>query len=153
MLEVIQDRLAHSDVVEHGFLLDGFPRTVPQAEALLDSTPVDLGVNLEVPESLVLERISSRRVCQQGHIYTAHDEAAQTGVCPIDGTPVEQRDDDTPEAVTARLEAYQAKTVPAMERFGAKGLLLHVDGVGEPETVFRRLMEAIDARLGTDVRL
>jgi len=147
MLEVIRDRLDHDDVMERGFLLDGFPRTVGQARSLLSITTVDLGVNLEVPESLVLERISSRRVCQQGHIYSVGDDAAASGVCPVDGTIVEQRDDDTPEAVKARLDAYKMKTAVAMAYFDSQGLLLTVDGVGEPDEVCQRLIEAIDHRL------
>lgn len=150
MLEVIKDRLDHDDVQEHGFLLDGFPRTVGQAKSLLKIATVDLGVNLEVPETLVLERISSRRVCQQGHIYSATDDAAKVGVCPIDGTSVEQRDDDTPDAVTARLDAYKMKTAVAMAYFDSQGLLLTVNGIGEPDSVCQRLIEAIDARLDND---
>ena len=152
MLEVIKDRLDHDDVQQHGFLLDGFPRTVGQAKSLLKITVVDLAVDLDVPEGLVLDRISSRRVCQQGHIYTVGDHAAQSGVCPVDGTPVVQRDDDTPDAVTARLDAYKVKTAVAMAYFDSQGLLLTVDGVGDPETVFHRLVSAIDERLDNDAR-
>ncbi len=140
MLGVIRDRFAHADVVEHGFLLDGFPRTVSQAEALLELTPIDLAINLEVPESVVLERISSRRVFQNGHIYSAEDEAARAGICPVDGTEVVQRADDTPESVTARLDAYATKTMLAIAWFDSKGLLLTVDGVGSPDAVFDRLL-------------
>jgi adenylate kinase len=144
MLDVIRDRFEHDDVKEKGFLLDGFPRTVGQAKALLQIAAVDLAVNIEVPEAVVLARISSRRVCQDGHIYSAEDEAAKTGVCPIDGTPVVQRDDDTPTAVTARLDAYKTKTMMAMAYFDSQGLLLTVDGVGEQEIVSKRLISAID---------
>jgi len=147
MLEVIHDRLAHDDVTTRGFLLDGFPRTVGQAKALLKIVTVDLAVDIEVPEHVVLERISSRRVCQDGHIYSAGDEAARSGICPIDGTAVVQRDDDTPAAVTARLDGYKTKTAMAMAYFDSQGLLLTVDGVGEQEKVSKRLLEAIDARL------
>jgi adenylate kinase len=148
MLGVIRDRFAHPDVVEHGFLLDGFPRTVSQAEGLLELTPIDLAINLEVPESVVLERISSRRVCQNGHIYSADDEPARAGVCPIDGTEVVQRGDDTPESITARLEAYATKTMLAIAWFDSKGLLLTVDGVGSPDEVFDRMLTAVTERLG-----
>jgi adenylate kinase len=147
MLEVIDERLSHDDVRERGFLLDGFPRTVGQAKALLRIVPVDLAVDINVPESIVLARLSSRRVCQEGHIYSQDDEAAKAGVCPVDGTPVVQRDDDTPEAITARLDAYKTKTAMAMAYFDSKDYLLTVNGVGEPDEVFHRLTEAIDARL------
>jgi adenylate kinase len=144
MLQVIHDRFEHHDVQDLGFLLDGFPRTVGQAKELLKIAAVDLAVNIEVPEDVVLERISSRRVCQDGHIYSADDPEAKSGVCSIDGTPVVQRDDDTPTAVTARLDAYKTKTMMAMAYFDSQGLLLTVDGVGEQEIVSKRLIGAID---------
>lgn len=148
MLEVIGERFAQSDVAEHGFLLDGFPRTRPQAEALLSREPVDVAVDLRVPEALVHKRLSARRVCQKGHIFTATDPEAIDGICPEDGTLIVQRDDDTPAAIAARLEDYLAKTVPAILLFQEKGLLVEVDGVGSPDEVFGRVTAAVDAFLG-----
>ena len=146
MLGVIEDRLHKADVSEHGFLLDGFPRTVGQAEALLGFAPIDLAIHLEVPEALVLERISERRVCKQcGHIYTSTDSSAVDGSCEICGGEVEQREDDTPEAIRTRLESYSTKTMQAVRWFDDEGLLVTVDGVGTQDEVFRRLVEAIGA--------
>jgi adenylate kinase len=146
MLGVIEDRLHKADVSEHGFLLDGFPRTVGQAEALLGFAPIDLAIHLEVPEELVLERISERRVCKQcGHIYTSTDSSAVEGICEICGGEVEQREDDTPEAIRTRLESYSTKTMQAVRWFDHEGLLVTVDGVGTQDEVFRRLVEAIGA--------
>lgn len=147
MLGVIHDRLEHDDVRDNGFILDGFPRTVSQSESLVALTPIDLAVNIEVPEQVVLDRISGRRVCAQGHIYSADDEAARSGVCPVDGTAVVQRPDDTPASVTARLDAYATKTLLAVAWFDSKGLLCTVDGVGTTEQVTERLIDAIDERL------
>jgi adenylate kinase len=145
MLGVIEDRLRKQDVREAGFLLDGFPRTLGQAKALLDLVEIDAAINLDVPESLVLERISQRRVCSQcGHIYTAADPSAVAGKCEICGGEVVQREDDTPAAIRTRLEAYAAKTIPAIRWIESKGLLVTVDGVGTPDEVFGRLIEAID---------
>lgn len=118
MLDVVRDRLAHDDVVEHGFLLDGFPRTVGQAEALLDMTTVDAAVDIDVPVEVVRERMLGRG-----------------------------RDDDTPEVIDQRLAAYEAETVPAIERFAAHGLLERVDGLGTPDEVTARLVAAIDGRV------
>ena len=119
MLGVIEERLAQPDVAESGFLLDGFPRTEGQAEALWalldDGERLDLAVDIEVPEAVVLERIAGRG-----------------------------RDDDTADAVAARLEAYRTRTMPAIAWFGAKGVVVAVDGVGTPEEVFGRLRQAID---------
>ncbi len=119
MLRVIEERLSQPDVREHGFLLDGFPRTLGQAEALMGLTPVDIAVNLEVPEEVVLERMVGRG-----------------------------RSDDTPEIIRTRLAAYAAETVPAIELFDHKGLLVTVDGLGTPDEVAERLVEAIDAHAG-----
>lgn len=147
MLGVIEARLRKEDVRARGFLLDGFPRTVHQAEALMGLTAIDLAVHLDVPESLVLERISERRVCSQcGHIYTATDHSAVVGVCEICGAEVVQRADDTPAAIRARLDSYATKTMPAVRWYEAEGLLVTVDGVGTPTQVFERLVLAIDGR-------
>jgi adenylate kinase len=144
MLGVIEDRLHKADVSEHGFLLDGFPRTVGQAEALLGFAPIDLAIHLEVPEELVLERISERRVCKQcGHIYTSTDASAVERICEICGGEVEQREDDTPEAIRTRLESYSTKTMQAVRWFDHEGLLVTVDGVGTQDEVFGRLVDAI----------
>lgn len=146
MLSVIQERFAAADVAEHGFILDGFPRTRAQAEALLDAVAIDVAVDVDVPEGVVMERISSRRVCAEGHTFTATDPAIADGTCPHDGTSVVQRDDDTPEAVRKRLDAYNDKTMQAVALFDERGLLARVDGLGTPDEVADRIFAAIDAR-------
>jgi adenylate kinase len=148
MMGVIAERLSQPDAVD-GFILDGIPRTVAQAEALLDITSVDVAVNLEVPESLVIERISSRRVCSNcGRIYSATDAAAVSGECDVCGGEVVQRSDDTPEAITARLDAYATKTLMAVAFLDRRGLVVTVDGVGSQDDITARIIEAIDVRLG-----
>jgi adenylate kinase len=146
MLGVVEERLNESDVVDHGFLLDGFPRTVGQAEALVALTPIDVAVDLDVPESVVLERISSRRVCQGcGRIYSTSEPPTEPWVCDTCGSQVVQRADDTPEAVVKRLAAYATETLPTIEWFDGKGVLVRVDGLGTPDEVTARLVAAIDA--------
>ncbi len=146
MLGVITERFGHDDVRADGFLLDGFPRTVGQAEALLGITSIDLAVNLEVPRDVVLERLSSRRVCSNcGAIYSTAEPPSVLWVCDVCGGEVVQRADDTPEAITARLEAYERDTVPAIAVFADRGLLISVDGLGRPEDVSGRLIVAVDA--------
>jgi adenylate kinase len=148
MLGIIEDRLHKGDVLEQGFLLDGYPRTVGQAQALLDLEPIDLAINLEVPEELVLRRLSERRVCRQcGHIYTAEDPSAVSRTCEICGGEVVQREDDTPEAITTRLDVFATKTLLAVAWFDSKDLLITVNGVGTPDEVSARLRDAIDGRL------
>jgi adenylate kinase len=150
MLGVISERLAHDDVQAEGFLLDGYPRTVGQAEALLGITAVDLAINIEVPRDVVLERLSSRRVCKDcGAIYSTAEPPSSPWTCDVCGGEVVQRADDTPEAISRRLEAYDRDTVPAIEVFAARGLLVSIDGLGRPDDVTGRLIEAIDARVGS----
>ncbi len=143
MLGVVAERLKAPDVLEGGFLLDGFPRTIGQAEALCAMTSVDLAIDIDVPEAVVLERMSSRRVCSKcGAIASSQDP-----VCPACGGELVQRDDDKPEAIQARLAAYKEQTVPTIEWFEGQGLLLTVNGLGTPDEVAARLVGAIDARL------
>jgi adenylate kinase len=149
MLGIITERLASPDVASGGFLLDGFPRTLGQADALVGITELDVAVNLEVPREVVLERLSSRRVCSScGTIYSTTDPPSQPWRCDVCGGEVIQRADDTPEAIEKRLEAYERDTIPAIERFDALGLVEHVDGLGRPDEVSARLVVAIDAHLG-----
>jgi len=148
MLGVITERFGHDDVRSDGFMLDGFPRTVGQAEALLGITAIDLAVNLEVPQDVVLERLSSRRVCGNcGAIYSTAAPPTVPWVCDVCGGEVIQRADDTPEAITARLEAYERDTVPAIAVFAERALLVSVDGLGRPEDVSARLIAAIDTAI------
>lgn len=119
MLDVIQDRLAHPDVEEGGFILDGFPRTMAQAEALFELTPFDVAVNLEVPYEVVVERMRERG-----------------------------RSDDHPEAITQRLNTYETQTLMALAFLSSKGLVVDVDGMGDPDVVFGRIVDAVEARVG-----
>ena len=145
MLGVVEERLARPDVVAGGFLLDGFPRTIGQAEALLGLTPIDVAVDLVVAEDVVLERISSRRVCSScGRIYSVSEPPTRAWICDTCGGDVVQRDDDTPEAVTKRLGAYTSETQPTIGWFDGKGVLVTVDGLGTREEVSARLFSAID---------
>jgi adenylate kinase len=147
MLGLITERVAHDDVLAHGFLLDGFPRTVGQARGLLEITPIDLAVNLEVPREKVLERLSSRRVCQDcGAIYSTSLPPTSPWTCDNCGGKVVQRADDTPEAINKRLEAYERDTIPAIDLFAERGLLVEVNGEGKPDEVLERLIDAVDSR-------
>lgn len=148
MLDVISERFAHDDVVQHGFLLDGFPRTLVQAKALHELSPVDVAINLDVPEDIVLERLSSRRVCSDcGRTYSLAVPPSHRWVCDTCGGRVVQREDDTPEAIAKRLATYTRETEPAIDYFAKLGLLVTVDGLGSPDDVARRLITAIDGRL------
>lgn len=150
MLGVVEERLAGRDVLGRGFLLDGFPRTVVQAEALGRFASIDVAVDLQVPEDVVLERISSRRVCANcGRIYSTVAPPAVGSTCDTCGGEVLQRDDDTPEAVAKRLEAYTTETQPTIDWYAGTGVLVPVDGLGSLEEVTARLIAAIDTRLAS----
>lgn len=145
MLGVVEERLAEPDVVQDGFLLDGFPRTVVQAKALAGFAEIDVAVDLEVPEEFVLNRLSSRRVCVScGRIYSVKAPPAVNWTCDTCGGEVVQRADDTPEAVQKRLAAYASETIPTVEWYAATGQLVQVDGLGTVAEVTARLVAAID---------
>jgi adenylate kinase len=119
-----------------------------QAEALTEVTadaPVEVAVNLDVPEAVVIERISSRRVCSNcGAIYSTSQPPTIQWVCDRCGGEVVQRADDTEEAVRARLADYQAQTAPLIDWFEARKQLVTVDGDADPDTVFAAIVAAIE---------
>jgi len=129
------------------FIFDGFPRTLPQAEALeqqitdVAAQKIEKALFLEVPQQVLLDRLSGRRVCKScGATY--HVQAAppkKDGTCDKCGGEVYQRKDDAPEAIETRLDAYEKSTAPLKEFYQKKGLFVSVDGVGDSKDVFERL--------------
>ncbi|NLK01861.1 MAG: adenylate kinase [Clostridiaceae bacterium] len=133
---MVKERLAEGDCRE-GFLLDGFPRTVPQAVALdevlkLESEELDLVLNLQVPEELIFRRITNRLVCSAcGKPYNKLDfPPVQEGVCDTCGGPVIQRRDDTAETLRTRLDTYYELTDPLVTYYQEQGILLNHDNSG-----------------------
>lgn len=152
MIGVVDERLNESDTTKRGYILDGFPRTVPQGEsleAITEARPLDLVVDLEVPEDVVLDRITKRRVCKTcGHIYSVDTPPKNGWICDVDGGEVIQRADDTEEAVRKRLDLYAAETKPLVPFYESRNLLVEVDGLGTTDEVFARLLQAVDSRRG-----
>jgi adenylate kinase len=151
MVGIVQERLAREDTTNRGYILDGFPRTVGQAEALGKITeavarPLDLVLDLEVPEEVVIERISKRRVCVDCQANYSSDSPPRNWMCDNCGGEVLQRDDDTEEAIRHRLELYAQQTEPLINWYQARDLLAAVDGLGHPDEVTRRLIRAVDSR-------
>jgi len=149
MAGVVAERLAQEDAAQRGFLLDGYPRTRGRAEyleTLFGAGGLTAAVDIDVPEDVVLERITARRVCKVGgEVYAlGRDEAASTGVCPNDDGEVVQRDDDTVASVRVRLDKYAAETMPLMPWYEERGLLVRVNGVGEPDDIAAELVRRID---------
>lgn len=147
---VIDERLDRDDTRFRGYILDGFPRTVGQAELLARVTadhPLDLVIDLVVPTDVVLTRLASRRVCVDcGANYSVETPPKYGWVCDNCGGEVVQRADDTPEAIQKRLDLYERETAPLIAWYAERGLLTEVDGMGPAEAVTARLIEAIDAR-------
>ena len=150
IIEMIADRVADPDAAE-GFILDGFPRTVPQAEAL-DAMLAEHGrkldhvILMEVDEAALVDRIAGRFTCQTcGASY--HDRYKRPrveGVCDVcGGTDLVHRADDRPEAVATRLAAYRNQTAPILPYYRARGILRSVDGMAEIDAVTREIEEVI----------
>jgi adenylate kinase len=150
MIGIVAERIGKPDARSRGFVLDGFPRTVHQAGALGEITveqPIDVVIDLEVPRDLVLQRIASRRVCQDcGTNYTATGMEKSPWLCEVCGGDVVQRTDDTEEAINRRLDLYESQTRPLIEYYDKNGLLAVVDGTGSPDEITTRIIAAIDGR-------
>jgi adenylate kinase len=141
-IELVKERLAREDA-QKGYILDGFPRTIPQAEALAGFSRVDKVVNFDIPDPAVLERLGGRRVCRSCgyNFHMIFDKPEKEGICDHCGGEVYTRDDDKPQAVQKRLEVYRAQTAPLIEFYRGKGLLVDVDarpGVDQVVENFKR---------------
>lgn len=144
VIAMLSERLEREDA-SVGFVLDGFPRTRPQAvalETLLDGEGLDRVVALEVPEAEIIRRITGRRSCAKGHVYHVDDRPPKVdGICDVDGLPLFQRSDDTEDVVRNRLAVYLLNTAPLMDYYS--DILARVDGMGTVDEVRQRILEAI----------
>lgn len=141
IIGMIRERVC-SDEAADGFVLDGFPRTVPQAEALdseLERLARELTAVLliDVPDEEVVRRLGGRRTCEEnGHVFHVEfDPPEREGVCDVDGSRLVIRDDDKPEVIRHRLEQYHEKTEPLVAHYDGKGLLRRIDGANPPDEV------------------
>ena len=146
---IVRERLAEEDC-KNGFLLDGFPRTVQQADALEQilndlGTHLDAVVNIEVAKDFLVERLTGRRVCRGcGATYHVKFNAPKVeGVCDKCGGELYQRADDTIETVGNRLDVYAEQTAPLMDYYAAKGLLKHIDGSQSVEQVLADIKDCL----------
>ena len=130
---------------KNGFILDGFPRTIAQADALSNIVNIDKVVNFVVDKEAVVKRISGRRFCKStGRTYhVIYNPPKVEGIDDETGEPLYQREDDQPERVKTRLEVYDASTAPLIEYYKAKGVLVDVDASPAPEVVFDSLKKAL----------
>lgn len=149
VIGIVAERLAQPDA-GCGFILDGFPRTVPQADALKAELerlgrPLTAVIFIDVSDEEVVRRLSGRRVCEkEGHSYHVEfDPPKRDGVCDSDGSKLLIRDDDQPATVCRRLETYHAKTSPLIEYYRREGLLRTVGGDVPPQIVAERVRELV----------
>ncbi|MFD7706925.1 adenylate kinase [Streptomyces sp. NPDC059785] len=149
-IAMAKDRMEQPDA-ENGFLLDGFPRNVSQAQALdemldAEGMKLDAVLDLEVPEDEVVKRIAGRRVCRKdsSHVFHVdHKKPAKEGVCDVDGGELYQRDDDSEETVRKRLEVYHTQTEPIIDYYREQGLVVTIPALGKVDEVTARAMEAL----------
>jgi adenylate kinase len=148
--DMVQDRLTGDDV-HAGYILDGFPRTLAQATWLdahlpiFRETPPLVAINIRVEETELLRRITGRRICAAcKHIYNIYSHPpAKPGVCDIDGSPLQHRSDDTEEAFTERMKAYDSLTAPVIEHYRASNRFREVDGEAPVERVAQSIITAL----------
>ncbi len=136
--------------LKSGYILDGFPRTTPQAHGL-DKLLKDRGLTLdhvlvlEVPDSELVRRLTARRSCSEcGHIYNLiFNPPAVEGICDHDGSPLIHRSDDTEATVVNRLEVYKKQTEPLIEYYQPQGVVRHIDGTGDMQDIYQRILAVL----------
>lgn len=151
VIEVMDHRMSQDGTKQKGFILDGFPRTAAQAEALFDllgPDRLDMAIDLQVPTEVVLRRLAARRWCQEcGANYSVESPPAADWTCDRCGGDVVQREDDREDAIARRLRLYEQETEPLVAWYLSRDRLVAVDGLGNPDAVTQRLVRAIDRRL------
>lgn len=151
VLGMVDERLDQDNTRNRGFILDGFPRTVVQAaklDELLAPLAIDLVINLDVPTSLVMRRLASRRVCVDcGANYSTQNPPRVGWICDNCSGEVVQREDDTEAAIKRRLDVYEEQTAPLINRYKKLGKLTTIRGGGTPDAVTERMIAAIDQRM------
>ncbi len=149
--DLVVDRIGQEDC-KNGYVLDGFPRTIPQAEALKAALEkrgekMDFAIDVDVPDENIVRRMSGRRACLGcGSTYhIEHIPPKTEGICDVCGGKLVLRDDDAPETVQNRLKVYHEQTQPLLDFYGKEGILKTVDGTLEMEAVFEKITEILGA--------
>lgn len=147
---LVVDRIEQKDC-ENGFILDGFPRTIPQAESLDEALQkkgekIDYAINVDVPDENIVNRMSGRRACVEcGATYHLQHKPTKTeGICDACGSKIVQRDDDKPETVQKRLQVYHEQTQPLIEYYNNKKLVVDVDGTRDIEDIFETIVSILE---------
>jgi len=149
VIGIVEERIQQPDCAK-GYMLDGFPRTVPQAEALDGmlknlSSQIDHVVSIEVANEELVGRLTGRRTCRDCGVgfHVMFDPPEQEGVCDKCGGELYQRDDDNVETVTSRLEVYESQTLPLIDYYKAQEKIRPIDGVGEIKEIFGRVTQVL----------
>jgi adenylate kinase len=149
LIGTIKDRLSEPDC-KKGYLLDGYPRTVPQADALagiLDdiNMPLEVVLNIEVSDEELVMRLAGRYMCKCGESYhIILNPPKNAGVCDVCGGKLYQRDDDRADIIRQRLVSYNEKTRPLIDYYEKEGILVNIDGSGDINEVFRQILNVLD---------
>lgn len=146
-VDLVVDRLQKEDC-NNGFILDGFPRTIAQAEALKNANQsIDFAIDVDVPDENIVKRMEGRRACVAcGATYhIVYNPTKAEGICDACGKELILRDDDKPETVTKRLNVYHDQTQPLIEYYGAEGILKTVDGTQNMDDVFNAIVTILGA--------
>lgn len=147
---LVKERLSKADCKE-GFLLDGFPRTIPQAEALNEileelNIKLDAVINIEVDDSILIDRIVGRRVCPncKAGYHITNLKPKKEGICDVCGEKLVQRKDDTEETVKNRLDVYAKQTKPLLEFYNKYNLVKTIDGIGDIDVIFNNIKLSLE---------
>ena len=143
VVAMVQERLAMPDCA-NGYLLDGFPRTVEQAKALEEFSMPDAVVDIDVPDEMLLERLTGRRVCSKCSGTFHVSKLADESVCPVCGDKLYQREDDKPATISNRLNVYHEQTAPLIGYYAGLGRLKRIDGNNRPEDVFQAILASLE---------
>jgi len=144
VIDIVKERLTNEDC-QKGYILDGFPRTVEQAQSLGTFAKIDAAINLDVPDEVLVARLSGRRVCPLCGAPYHVDRLNGETVCKVDATPLIQRDDDKPETVLNRLKVYHQKTAPLIDYYRSEGKLMNITGSGSLEEISAEIFETLEA--------
>ena len=144
VIDIVKERLTGEDC-QKGYILDGFPRTVEQAQSLGTFAKIDAAINLDVPDEVLVARLSGRRVCPLCGAPYHVDRLNGEKVCKVDATPLIQRDDDKPETVLNRLKVYHQKTAPLIDYYRSEGKLMNITGSGSLEEISAEIFETLEA--------
>ena len=143
VIRMVEERLAMPDCA-NGYLLDGFPRTVDQAKALESISAPDAVVDIDVPDEMLLERLTGRRVCAKCSGTFHVSKLADENVCPVCGDKLYQREDDKPATISNRLNVYHEQTAPLIGYYAGLGRLKRIDGNCRPEDVFQAILASLE---------